>query len=114
MFNPAALQSDQLMVNYSIQAVYQAIMKASKNGRLRVQDANEKLYRVILKIGASAFSWGEIVTLQLSSFENNTVISISSQQKTWVGSGNIMSQLSIGRKNKQNIDNVLNIISDYL
>ncbi|MGI6234474.1 MAG: hypothetical protein ACOYI6_04370 [Christensenellales bacterium] len=114
MFNPAALQSEQLILNYPIEQVFQAVLAAARGGRFRLRDYNEKLYRVIIQSGASAFSWGENLTIQLSPFNDGTAISITSQQKTWVGSGSAMNQLTIGRRNKKNIDQLLNDISDYL
>ena len=47
MFNPAALQSEQLFVDYPIDTVYEAFIKLSEVCRkFRFKDFNDKLYRV--------------------------------------------------------------------
>lgn len=114
MFNPMALQTEQLSVNYPIDKVYSAVLSAAQGGKFKLKDSNEKLYRISIQTRASAFSWGEILTVQLSPNGNSTFITVSSQQKTWVGSGSTMNQLTIGRKNKRNIDTIIDEISQYL
>lgn len=78
-FNPMASQSEQLTVNYPIEKVYRAVIAAATDGKYKVKDCNEKLFRISIQTCASAFSGGEVLTVQLTGNGDNTNISINLQ-----------------------------------
>ena len=114
MFNPMASQTEQMTIKYPVEKVYQAVLTAAQNGKYKIKDSNDKLFRVQLQTRVSGFSWGEVITVQLSPENEGTKMTVNSQQKTWVGSGSTMNQLTIGRKNKRNIDTLMDAIAKYL
>ncbi|MDR0917290.1 MAG: hypothetical protein LBN02_08935 [Oscillospiraceae bacterium] len=114
-FNPSERISERLVLNYDIERVFSATIQAvGETKGFALSDSNEVLHRIIVKTKASLFSWGEKMTVQLSKTEEGTELSISSELKTSIGSQGIGTQETIGKKNKKNIDKLLDAISRYV
>ncbi len=114
-FNPLALQSESVTLNFPIQSVYSAVISTveeTKNFKLR--EENRILFRISIQTKVSAFSWGELLTVQLNDEGYRTRLTISSQNKTAIGSLGVGAQATIGRKNKKNIDLFLRELSKHL
>lgn len=113
-YSTTARISDELVINYPIQAVMKAVCDAaSKEKGFKLKETNKLLNRVVVRTGVSLLSWGELVTIQLSEIDpTKTQITITSELATSIGSG--PAQATIGRKNKKNIDKFLNALSKYL
>ncbi|MUZ72946.1 hypothetical protein GOZ90_09650 [Agrobacterium vitis] len=89
--------------------VYQAICEAVRGIRgMTVERKDELTTRLEVKTGMSAFSWGEKITISVSSSGQNAIVSIGSGAKTIIGSAT-----SHG-KNKKNVSDILNATSTLL
>lgn len=101
-----------VIVPYNIDqtfSVLQQVVLELKGFKIeRIDDVMKTFY---LKAGISAFSWGENITVSLTShFNGGTQISILSTPKTGVMFGGAVDM----GKNRKNITTLLNAISDEL
>jgi len=114
-FNPQALQSESLTLNFPIQTVYSAVLATAEETRgFKLREENRLLFRISVQTKISALSWGELLTVQLNDMGHKTGLTISSQHKTAFGSLALGAQATIGRKNKKNIDSFLRELSKRL
>lgn len=114
-FNPQALQSESLTINFPIQTVYSAVLATVDEARgFKLREENRLLFRISVQTKVSALSWGELLTVQLNDEGYKTGLTISSQHKTAFGSLALGAQATIGRKNKKNIDSFLHELSKHL
>ena len=115
MYNRAEKDAENIIVNFPIDHVFQASIRALTNSNeYKVKDTNQVLNRILFQTKASAWSWGEKMTLQLNDMGNKTELIIISElgASSSFAAPNMRSFL--GKKNKKNIDAVLNTISKYL
>ena len=111
-FNPQARISERISVNCEFEHAFDAIINAIKNmKKTKIKSANKVLGRIVIKTGMSLFSWGELLTVTLEAIDGKTKIEVISENKTFIGTQGIGSQVTIGRKNKKNIDKLFNAIS---
>lgn len=111
-FSPLLKQEESLVIDFPIQHVYSAALKtANSRKRFSLKEENRTLNRIVVKTKVSAFSWGELLTIQLEDLGGRTKLTVSSMPKTGIGSRDATTQSFIGSRNKKNIDEFLNTLS---
>lgn len=97
---------------FSINTVFDAIKKAiSKIDGFETERADKLSGRITLKAGVSLMSWGENISIQLTTIApTRTLMRIMSSPKTGAMFGGAMD----GGKNRRNIDKIINAVSDIL
>jgi hypothetical protein len=104
-----AARTNNVVVNYNIDTVYDALLRAIPTiSGFKVKDESRMAHRISVGIGASLFSWGELMAISLSEVgENKTGIEFSSQSK-------LGTEIAANSKNQKNIDNIIKALERTL
>ena len=101
-------KSANVVIDYDSKIVYEATIKAiDSSNKFTLKESNKMMKRVSVSVKMSAFSWGERMIIQLNDINGKTEIDIKSESKASVGR-------QVEKKNQKNIEEILNLISDYL
>lgn len=102
-------QKQAVVVNYNIDKVFDAVIKAAESlSGFSVKNSNRLTHSISINVGMSLFSWGEQMTVSLNDLaENKTEIAFSSGSK-------LGTEFAANSKNRKNIDNLMNAMSNYL
>lgn len=102
-------KKQEIVVNYSIDKVFDAIIRAAEGiSQFKIKNANIITHTVTINVRASMFSWGEIMSVSLQEIEKNkTGIMIASGSK-------LGTEIASNSKNRKNIDTLMNAMSYYL
>lgn len=102
-------QKQGVVVNYNIDKVFDAVVKAAESlSGFTVKNANKLTHSISINVGMSLFSWGEQMTVSLNDVsEHKTEIMFSSGSKLGM-------EYAANTKNRKNIDQLMNAMSNYL